>query len=249
MDEIQEHFAPQSWYRTDRGPRYAQLYRHIADLIHSGALEAESQLPPERELAGMADVSRVTVRKAVAQLVEEGVLDQRRGAGTFVRPAPQRLEQSLSNLISFTEHMSQRGKTSSSQILQCGLFSPRPEEQLALGLLSGQKVARVERLRSADEQAMALEWSTLPEDILPDPYVVETSLYSVLRDLGCAPVRAVQRVTAVNLEAGEAHLLNLAPGAAVLRIDRTGYLASGRPIEFTRGLYRSDIYDFIAESR
>lgn len=249
MTKTQEHFALQSWYRSDRGPRYTQLYRHIAFLIRSGALEVEAQLPPERDLAQMADVSRVTVRKAVAQLVEEGVLEQRRGAGTFVRPQPQRLEQSLSNLISFTEHMSQRGKTSSSQVLQRGLFPPRPEEQMALGLPSGQRVARIERLRSADGQAMALEWSSLPTDILPDPFVVETSLYSVLRDLGCAPVRAVQRVMAVNLEPGEALFLNLAAGAAVLRIDRTGYLGSGRPIEFTRGLYRSDLYDFIAESR
>lgn len=249
MTEIADLFTPQSWYRPDKGPRYAQLYRHISGLIRSGALEAEAQLPPERDLAEMADVSRVTVRKAVAQLVDEGVLEQRRGAGTFVRPVPPRLEQSLSNLISFTEHMQQRGKTSSSQVLQRGLYPPRPEEQMALGLLTGQRVARVERLRSADGQAMALEWSSLPEDILPDPFLVQTSLYSVLRDLGCAPVRAVQRVTAVNLEPGEAQLLNLAPGAAVLRIDRTGYLASGRPIEFTRGLYRSDIYDFIAESR
>ncbi|OZA01685.1 MAG: phage tail protein [Rhodobacterales bacterium 17-64-5] len=249
MTDLQDPFAPHNWYRADRGPRYTQLYRHIAALIRSGALEAEAQLPPERDLADLADVSRVTVRKAVAQLVEEGALEQRRGAGTFVRPQPQRLEQSLSNLISFSEHMHQRGKTASSSVLQRGLFPPRPEEQMALGLPSGQRVARVERLRSADGQAMALEWSSLPEDILPDPFLVETSLYSVLRDLGCAPVRAVQRVTAVNLEPGEAQLLNLAPGSAVLRIDRTGYLASGRPIEFTRGLYRSDIYDFIAESR
>ena len=246
---MQDIFAPLSWYRPDRGPRYTQLYRHIAALIRSGALEAEAQLPPERDLAEMADVSRVTVRKAVAQLVEEGALEQRRGAGTFVRPQPKRLEQSLSNLISFTEHMKQRGKTSSSQVLHRGLYPPRPEEQMALGLALGLRVARIERLRSADGQAMALEWSTLPEDILPDPFSVETSLYSVLRAAGVAPVRAVQRVTAVNLEPGEAQLLNLAAGCAVLRIDRTGYLASGRPIEFTRGLYRSDIYDFIAESR
>lgn len=249
MTDMQELFAPINWYRPDRGPRYSQLYRHIAALIRSGALGSAAQLPPERDLAEMADVSRVTVRKAVAQLVEEGALEQRRGAGTFVRPQPQRLEQSLSNLISFTEHMRQRGKASSSQVLQRGLFAPRPEEQMALGLTSVQRVARIERLRSADGQAMALEWSTLPEDILPDPFSVQTSLYAVLRAAGVAPVRAMQRVTAVNLAPGEADLLNLAAGSAVLRIDRTGYLASGRPIEFTRGLYRSDIYDFIAESR
>lgn len=249
MTQAHELFGPESWYRPERGPRYTQLYRHIAALIRSGALEPDAQLPPERDLAEIADVSRVTVRKAVAQLVEEGVLEQRRGAGTFVRPGPVRLEQSLSRLISFTEHMEQRGKTSSSQVLKRGLYPPRPEEQMALGISSGQSVARIERLRSADGQAMALEWSSLPEDILPDPFVVETSLYAVLRARGHAPVRAVQRVTAVNLEPDQAQLLNLSPGAAVLRIDRTAYLASGRPVEFTRGLYRSDIYDFIAESR
>ena len=61
--------------------------------------------------------------------------------------------------------------------------------------------------------------------------------------------RNFSRCPAVNLVPGEALLLSLAPGAAVLRIDRTGYLASGRPIDFTRGLYRSEIYDFIAELR
>ena len=84
---------------------------------------------------------------------------------------------------------------------------------MALGLLSGaaRRTARGAASGSADGQAMALEWSSLPEDILPDPFLVETSLYSVLRDLGSAPVRAVQRVTAVNLEPGEAYLLNLVP--------------------------------------
>ena len=59
----------------------------------------------------------------------------------------------------------------------------------------------------------------------------------------------MQRITAVNLSSSEAALLKLAEGAAALRIDRTGYLPSGRPIEFTRGLYRSDLYDFVAELR
>ena len=105
-------FAPERWFRVGRGPRYAQLYRHLAEVITSGALEADAQLPPERDLAEMADVSRVTVRKAVAQLVGEGILEQRRGAGTFVRPQPPKMEHSLSALVSFTEYMRQRGKTS-----------------------------------------------------------------------------------------------------------------------------------------
>jgi GntR family transcriptional regulator len=244
-----ELFAPDRWYRTGHGPRYTQLYRHLSAVITSGALEPDAQLPPERDLAEMADVSRVTVRKAVAQLVDEGMLEQRRGAGTFVRPQPPKMEHSLSALLSFTEYMRQRGKTSSSQILRRGLFLPSPDEQMALGLAGSERVARVERLRFADAIPLALEWSSLPMDILPEPERVETSLYDVLRARGNAPTRAVQRITAINLATADAALMHLPDGAAVLRIDRTAYLPTGRPVEFTRGLYRSDIYDFVAELR
>lgn len=242
-------FRPDAWFRAGRGPRYEQLYRHLAATIAAGELAPETQLPPERELALIADVSRVTVRKAVSQLVEDGVLEQRRGAGTFVRPARAKIEQSLSSLLSFTDYMRQRGKASTSRILRRGVFLPNPDEQMALGLPTGDGVTRLERLRFADDTPLALEWSSLPTDVLPDPEVVETSLYDALRAAGTAPTRAVQRITAVNLNSADARLLMLAEGAAVLRIDRTAYLPSGRPIEFTRGLYRSDIYDFIAELR
>ena len=249
MDDDTALYRPDAWYRPARGPRYEQLYRHLSAAIAAGDLPPESQLPTERDLALIADVSRVTVRKAVSQLVEDGVLEQRRGAGTFVKPARPKMEHSLSALLSFTEYMRQRGKTSTSRILRRGLFLPSPDEMMALGLPPGDRVARVERLRFADDTPLALEWSSLPSDVLPDPEAVETSLYDVLRATGRAPTRAVQRITAVNLTAPDAKLLNLAEGAAVLRIDRTAYLPSGRPIEFTRGLYRSDIYDFIAELR
>lgn len=242
-------YRPEAWFRAARGPRYEQLYRHLSAAIAAGELPPDTQLPPERELALIAEVSRVTVRKAVGQLVEDGVLEQRRGAGTFVKPPVPKMEHSLSALLSFTECMRQRGKTSSSRVLRRGLFLPAPDEIMALGLSAGERVARVERLRFADDAPLALEWSSLPSDVLPDPEAVETSLYDILRAAGRAPTRAVQRITAVNLTAADAKLLLLPEGAAVLRIDRTAYLPSGRPIEFTRGLYRGDIYDFIAELR
>ena len=249
---MQDHlaiFRPTAWLRAGQGPRYEQLYRHLLAAITSGEMAAQSQLPPERELAEIAEVSRVTVRKAVAQLVEDSLLEQRRGAGTFVRAPRPKMEHSLSALMSFTEYMRQRGKTSSSRILQRGIAPPSPDEQIALGLSCSEALSRVERLRFADDVPMALERSSLPRDILPDPDMVDVSLYDVLRARNVAPTRAVQRITAVNLGGDDARLLNLVDGAAVLRIDRTAYLPSGRPIEFTRGLYRSDIYDFIAELR
>lgn len=242
-------FAAARWFRAAQGTRYEQLARHIARAIAEGELPAGQQLPPERDLAALSGLSRVTVRKAVAQLVTEGLIEQRRGAGTFVRPPGEKLEQSLSYLTSFTDYMLARGKSSSSVGLVRGVFAPAPDESIALGISSNDKVARIERLRSADGVPVAIERSSLPTDILPDPDLVDTSLYEVLRGLGGAPTRAIQRITAINLAPHEAEMLKLPVGAAVLRIDRTGYLPSGRPIEFTRGLYHSDIYDFVAELR
>ena len=242
-------FHPDAWFRDGHGPRYEQLYRHLLALIAAGALAPETQIPPERDLAELAQVSRVTVRKAVAQLVEDGQLEQRRGAGTFVRVPRLRQDNSRSTLVSFTDYMRQRGKVPTSRILSAGLHAPMPDEQQALGLMASGRVARIERLRSADGVPMALEYSSWPPDILPDPQSVQGSLYDHVRALGHVPTHAVQRVSAANLRVSEAQLLTMQAGQAVLRIDRTGYLASGRPVEFTRGFYRSDIYDFIAELR
>ena len=241
--------APSEWHRDGAGPRYLQLARHLARAVEDGSLGEGARLPPERDLADLAGVSRVTVRKAVARLAAEGLVEPRRGAGSFVRPPPPKLEQSLSRLTSFTEYMRARGKDSSSTVLVAGLFMPAPEESLALGIAAEGWVARIERLRAADGQVIAWERSSLPPDVLPEPEVVSTSLYTVLREGGSAPVRAIQRITAVNLDGPAARMLHLPEGAAALRIDRTGYLASGRPVEFTRGLYRSDVYDFVAELR
>lgn len=249
MDIETTLFDPAVWFRAGRGPRYQQLYRHIAAEIRSGGLQPGDQLPPERDLAETAGISRVTVRKSVALLVEEGLIEQRQGAGSFVAIPSPRLEQSLSSLVSFTETMRARGMQATSEVLSRGLFSPNPDEMVTLGLAAHEKVARINRLRSAGGIPIALEYSSLPRDILRDPEQIETSLYTLLRKDGSAPTRAIQRVTALNLSPSDADLMKLPEGSAVLQIVRTGYLASGRPIELTRGLYRSDIYDFVSELR
>lgn len=244
-----EFYALETWLQMGRGPRYQQLYRHINAAILSGQLAADDQIPSERDIARLADISRVTVRKAITQLVADGLIEQRRGAGSFVSQAGPKLKQSLSSLVSFTENMLARGITSSSVVLAAELALPTPNETVALGLSSNIRVARIGRLRSAGGVPMALERSTLPEDILPEPKLVKTSLYAILRASGQAPTRAIQRVSAVNLDADNAALLKLPEGSAVLKIERTGYIATGRPIEFTTGIYRSDIYDFVSELR
>lgn len=247
--DMAQFFDSKSWFNNNRGARYLQLSHHIQRAIDDGDLPFESQLPAERDIALLSSVSRVTVRKAIAKLVADGSIIQRQGSGSFVKKpgVEPKLEQSLSNLTSFTEYMERRGLTSESKVLSSGLFPPAPEEMLSLGLSRNDLSARISRLRTADGIPMAIELSSVPSDILPRPQDVGVSLYEKLQQTGFAPVRAIQRFGASNLNETDAKLMEMAPGSAMLQIDRTGYLANGRPVELTRGVYRSDIYDFVTE--
>lgn len=244
-----EFLRPQHWLGESGGPRYVQLRRRLEEGIETGILPPNSSLPPERELADITDLSRVTVRKAIRELVREGLIEQRQGSGSFVRERVARLEQSLSELTSFTEDMARRGLETTSRWLERGVFMAAPDEVAALDLSEGAQVARVYRLREAGGRPMALERAALPLDILPNPIEVTTSLYEVLGRLGHRPVRAVQKISAVNVDAREAGLLGIPEGAAGLSIERTSFLESGRVAELTRSLYRGDAYDFVAELR
>ena len=239
-------FAPGA-FADDRGPLYRQLMRRIAGAIETGELAPGESLPPERELAALTGLSRVTVRKAVQSLVEAGQLVQRRGSGTFVAPRVERVEQALSLLTSFSEDMERRGKAVRSLWLSRAVHAPSPEEMMALGLTAHDRVARLERVRLADEVPLAIERASLSTAMLPDPLAVADSLYAALAERGLRPVRAVQRISAANLGARDAELLEVPVGAAGLRIERVSYLPSGRVVEFTRSLYRGDAYDFAAE--
>lgn len=227
-----------------------QLRQRLEDAIARGVLGPEAPLPSERELAALTGLSRVTVRKAIQALVDRGVVTQRQGSGSFVSAAPMpAVEQPLSRLTSFTEDMSRRGYAVTAQWLDRGLYLPAPEEMVALALGAGDEVARLGRLRCADGRPMAVERAAVPAQILPDPGVVSRSLYATLDGTGHRPVRALQKLRAVTVDGVEADLMEMPLGAAGLRIERTSYLGDGRPVEFTRSLYRGDAYDFVAELR
>lgn len=236
-------------FRTGDGPRYLQLKRAIEASILNGIIKPGDALPAEREIAARAVLSRVTVRKAVEDLVREGVLFKRHGSGTFVMPRVRRVEQSLSTLTSFTADMELRGIAVRTVWLDRGVYLPSPEEFVALGLSSGERVARLARLRIGNDEPLAIERAALSVETLPDPAVVDTSLYKALERTGMRPVRAIQRISAALLSEADAALLDLPHGSAGLHIARTSYLASGKPIEFTRSVYSGDAYDFVAELR
>ena len=223
---------------------YARLRRAIAHAIQSGHLAPGHALPSERDLCRQLALSRVTVRKAIAGLVEDGVLVQRHGAGTFVA---ERIVKSFSKLTGFTDDLRARGLKPRVKFLQRELGEVSPEESLALHLSPGTAVVRLRRLRFADDKPLALETTVVPQSILPDPQLVKLSLYDALEKLGCRPTRALQRLRAVALDADQARLLQLPEREPALSIERRAFLDDGRVVEFTASLYRGDAYDFVAE--
>lgn len=247
MNALSEIFDQGRLSGDDPTPLYLRLQAMIQDAVTGGVLKPQQALPAEREIATTLGVSRVTVRKAISGLVDEGVLTQRRGSGTFVSKPPHHVEQRLSRLTSFSEDMAARGLTPGFVWLERTSGHPSTEEAMVFGLSTGEKVTRLHRLRLADGVPMAIELAVVPARYLPDPASVDQSLYKVLDAASLRPTRALQRFSAVNLEALDAERLGVEAGTAALRTERISYLADGSVVEFTRSFYRSDAYDFVAE--
>lgn len=231
---------------NDRSPLYLQVARKLIDDVRAGRYQVDQALPSERLLAEQLAVSRVTARKAIDQLVGQGLVVRRRGSGNYIAP---RIEQPLSNLSSFSEQLLQRGYRPRSRWLQRAIVSASADEQLSLGLSPHARVARLERLRLADDVVMAYEVSVIPASMLPRPEAVAGSLYEHLAHSGHLPVRALQHLRAINASAVLAGQLGIAEGQAVLFISRVGYLESGQAVELTHSYCRNDYYDFVAEMR
>lgn len=227
-------------------PLYLQLQKLIQEWLSAGKLKPDEALPSERDLTRQLGISRVTVRKAIAGLVEKGILVQRWGSGTFIAPAT-RVEQSLSRLSSFTDDMIARGLTPGARILERSIGPSSPTESMALGLSPGDRVSRLKRLRLAGGTPMAIEHAVVPARFLPDPNVVDSSLYAALNARGFAPRRALQRLHAVLLNAQQAPLLDVPAGSPALYIERRSFLETGESVEFAASYYRGDAYDFVAE--
>ena len=233
--------------RDGEGPLYIQVRRWIDEMARDGAMRAGDAIPPERELSLRFNVSRVTIRRALQDLIREGRLVQRHGSGTYLAERPARLEQPLGRLTSFAEDMARRGMDIESVWLERLRCQPSRDEIMMLGLSPGEDVSRLARLRIADGSPLAIERATIAAAVLPDPMAVGISLYAHLEASGNRPVRAIQRIRAAAVTAREAASLEVTVGSPALQIERVGYLASGRVVEFTRSTYRGDAYDFVAE--
>ena len=225
-------------------PLYQQLQRALRGAIENGIIGPEDALPPERDLAEMLKVSRITVRKAIDELVEDGLLIRKQGSGTFVS---NRVEKNFAKLTSFSEDMRARGREPRSVWMNRAAGTVTPEESLTLRSSPGTPVLRFHRIRYADDAPMAIEYATVIASCLTSLDDVENSLYEALERTGNRPVRALQRLRAVLLTADQAKLLKAQEGEAGLLVARVGYLKDGRAVEYSQSYYRGEIYDFVAE--
>jgi GntR family transcriptional regulator len=225
-------------------PLYQQLQRALRGAIENGIIGPEDALPPERDLAEMLKVSRITVRKAIDELVDEGLLIRKQGSGTFVS---NRVEKNFAKLTSFSEDMRARGREPRSVWMNRATGTVTPEESLTLRSSPGTPVFRFHRIRYADDAPMAIEYATVIASCLTSLDDVENSLYEALERTGNRPARALQRLRAVLLTADQAKLLKAQEGEAGLLVARVGYLKDGRAVEYSQSYYRGEIYDFVAE--
>jgi GntR family transcriptional regulator len=232
-------------------PRGGRLYKNVAETlrheIERGRFSQSQLLPGERTLCELLEVSRSTLRKAIVELISEGVLFHRHGAGTFIHRSTPRVDQPMSRLTSFTDDMELRGFVASSQLLERGIFLPTPEEAMMLGVGPNERIFRLRRLRLASGTPMAIEHAALPLRYAPDWDRIEGSLYDGLARHGYRPSRGLQRLRAILLNDDDAELLGVPRGSPALYIQRIAYLPDGACVEFTRSWYRGDTYDFVSE--
>lgn len=237
--------------KTSPIPLYHQLKVVIEELIDSGQWPADTQVPSERDLCEQFDVSRITVRRTLSELVAEGRLVRSHGRGTFVRNAP--LTKHLLPLIGFSEEMRARGKKPAGKVLDFASGEAPADVAEALGLDEAEEIFVVKRLRLADYVPMAVETVHLPARLCPGLKAKELenrSLYETLkRKYDFTPTYASQEWQAVSCPKKDAALLGISARSPVLRVRRTTYQQDGVAFEYLDSFFRGDKYVFHAELR
>jgi GntR family transcriptional regulator len=221
-----------------------QVYLVLRDRIASGRLDDQSALPAEQALAVEYGVSRVTVRRALAELELEGLISRRRGAGTFVlgggvaKPIVTDFSDVLANLVAM-------GRETAVRLLAFGYREPSAAIARALGLDAGEKAQVSVRVRLIDGQPFSHLTTHVPESIgvtYSEADLAARPLLSLLERSGVKIERATQEVTAVLATPDVAAALEVDVGSALLAMTRTVFAADGRGVEHLSALYRPDRY-------
>jgi DNA-binding GntR family transcriptional regulator len=246
MGQPEQRLPDELFIGIDRSgpiPLYFQIARSLEQAIADGTLAPGDRLENEVALGERLGLSRPTIRRAIQELVDRGLLVRRRGVGTQVVHGPVNRKVELSSLY---EDLDVNGRKPTTEVLNAEI---EPADELAaerLGIEPGRPTLHIKRLRYADGVPLAILENTLPEAFIAidEAALGEHGLYQLLRSRGVTMRVATQRIGARQATAEEGRLLGIPDGSAVLTVTRTAFDNSGRAVEFGRHCYRSDLYSF-----
>lgn len=231
--------------RDSAFPLYKQVKKSILKTINQNMKEGDL-LPIESKMEEQYKVSRVTIRKAIDELVSEGVVHKVQGKGTFVRTT--KIVQEASTITSWTEEMQLKGKKPSTKNLNINEIRPNRKMNDKLRLQSNEKIVRIERVRLANEEPISLMFNYLREKYVPgflEVGLTRESLYEELEEKYNILIEEANEQIRARLATDlEASTLNIDPGEAVLHITRTSYLTDGTPFEMVEMISRFDKYEY-----
>lgn len=229
--------------RSDAGPIYARIEADLRRQIGEGTLALGSRLPAEQDLAQRYGVARMTVRQALGRLSAAGIVERRHGVGTFI--VSTKSERVTSRLLGFREDAIAHGLEPSTQILTTGYRPLAAADAMLLGATEGVSALHVSRLRSTNDEPIG---HNLVIIVPPFAATLEhidwtASFYAgAAEQIGYEVSEVDQTIESVTADADVADMLSVEPGAALLRVTRVTYLASGGRLGLTRSLYRGDRY-------
>ncbi|MFB6521350.1 GntR family transcriptional regulator [Streptomyces sp. NPDC056401] len=238
--------------RDGSRPVHVQARDAIADALATGVLAPGTRLPSERHLCERLGVSRVTLRKALHALQEEGRVGSAERAGWHVAagaaavPAFEHTSELIGGLKEYGRGL---GFTPTARVLAAGLRPADFEEAETLHVLPGASIFELDRVRLFDEAVMCHSVTLVPAERAPglgEADYTTASLYTELTARGIVPTRARYTVHSSLVPPDEAPLLDLDEGAPVLHIEQLTYDQHGRPCEYNRVVYRADRYRFHA---
>jgi GntR family transcriptional regulator len=227
-------------------PLYHRVYREIAKEIESGQLQPGDRLPSERWLCDDLGVSRATERRAIEELVTDGLVEGR-GRGSFV--TGEALVEPPNTLMSLSELGRSRGLEASAEVQAREVRAATIDEAEAFGIAPGAELFELQRVRMLDGLPISLDHNRVPLRLLPGALELDfttASLYDALERAGHPLARADYELEARGAEAPEAELLGLAAGAPVLFATTVAIGDDGRVLDLGRTIYRADRYRFQA---
>lgn len=239
IDTVATITRPPAGALTDR------IYGDLLARISDGRLGDGARLPNERVLAEQYGVSRVTVRRALARLRHERLVQSVQGAGTFVTPTV--LGETPNALMSFSRLATLRGLTAGAEVLGVVVRPATIEEAEQLLAAPGVEVVAIDRIRTLDGIPVAISSSIVPLACAPALATLDWSTASVYDELGRSgqpPTRADYSVEAQAADERAAALLRMPLGQPVLVTWSTSFTASGRVVELASMIYRGDRYRF-----